>query len=87
MPHAIKDGYYFVGEPEYIGQFPIRQELELYPDGIHPEVKGWTINKVVSINGNKYIRLLNKFLKKTGRSSEDDLSAEEIEKLLSKCEI
>jgi hypothetical protein len=63
---------------------PIRQELEIIP--ADPSVKGWTINKVVGINGNKYLRLLAKYLKRKGKTSEDELSPEEIEKLYSKCE-
>jgi hypothetical protein len=81
----IEDGYFSIGKPEYIGSFPIRRELEILP--ADPTIKGWTVNKVVGINGNKYIRLLNKYLRKVGKTSEDELSKEEVEKLLSKCEL
>lgn len=84
--YYITDGYYFVSEPEYFGCFPIRSDLEVLPDSNLPPVKGWTIGRVVSINGNKYLRLLARYLKKVGKSSEDELSAEEIEKIYSKCE-
>lgn len=83
------DGYigdvYMVSEPEYIGCFPIRQELEILP--ADPTVKGWTINKWVNIDGNKYLRLLSKYLKRKGLTSEDQLTEIEIEKLYYKCEI
>jgi hypothetical protein len=82
----IEDGYYAVGEPEYIGALPIRQDLEILHDENMPPVKGWIIEKCVSINGNKYLRLLAKYLKRKGKTSEDELSTEEIEKLYSKCE-
>jgi len=88
MQFLIKDGYigtiYAVGEPEYIGSMPIRQDLEILP--ADPAVNGWTIGKCVSINGNKYLRLLGKYLKKKGLTSEDQLTEQEIEKLYSKCE-
>lgn len=80
----VKDGYYWAGEPEFIGSFPIRQELEILPQS--PPVKGWTVKKVVSVNGNKYLRLLAKYLRRVNASSVDDLSQDEIQKLLSKCE-
>jgi hypothetical protein len=80
----IEDGYYSVGQPEYVGCFPIRQDIEVLPADI--TVRGWTIGRVVSINGNKYLRLLGKYLKRKGKTSEDQLSPEEIEKLYSKCE-
>ena len=80
----IEDGYYAIGQPEYIGAFPIREDIEILP--ADPTVKGWTIGKCVSINGNKYLRLLAKYLKKKGKTSEDELSDDEIEKLYSKCE-
>lgn len=80
----IQDGYYWVGEPEFVGSFPIRQDIEILP--ADPAVKGWRVESVVGINGNKYIKLLSKYLKKVGKTSEDELSAEEIEKLYSKCE-
>jgi hypothetical protein len=81
----IEDGYFSIGKPEYIGSFPIKQELEILP--VDPTIKGWTVNKWISIDGNKYIRLLNRYLRKIGKISENELSKEEIEKLLSKCEI
>jgi hypothetical protein len=84
---TIEDGYYSVSEPTYVGAFPIRTDLEvLYGDNLSP-AKGWTIGKIVAINGNQYIRELNKYLRKVGKNSEDDLSPEEIELLYSKCEI
>lgn len=86
MNKDIKPGtIYIASEPEYVGSFPVRQELEVLPAS-HPPTPGWTIEKVVSINGNKYLRLLAAYLKKTGKESEDDLTEEEIEKLYSKCE-
>ena len=82
------DGYignvYSIGEPEYIGCMPIRQEIEVLP--ADPTVKGWTIEKIVSINGNKYLKLLAKYLKRKGLTSEDQLTKEEIDNLCSKCE-
>lgn len=80
----IGDTYYSIGETKYIGCMPIRQELEVLP--ADPTVKGWTIEKIVSINGNKYLKLLSKYLKRKGLTSEDQLTEEEIQKLLSKCE-
>lgn len=86
MKKDIKPGeIYITSEPEYVGSFPVRTELEVLPAS-HPPAQGWTIQKIVAINGNKYLRLLSKYLKKTGKASEDDLTEEEIEKLYSKCE-
>lgn len=82
----MTDGYYAVGEPQFIGCMPVRQELEVLHIDDLPPTKGWTIGKTVSINGNKYLRLLSKYLKKVGKSSEDELSPEEVGKLYSKCE-
>ena len=79
------DGYYSRSDSEYIGSFPIRSDLKILNNDM-PQSKGWKIEKIVSINGNKYIKLLNKYLKKVGKSSEDELTKEEIEKLYSKCE-
>jgi hypothetical protein len=83
----IEDGYYACGEPEYIGCMPIRRDIEVLHDKDMPPVKGWFVKECVSVNGNKYIKLLAKYLKKVGKTSEDELSAEEIEKLYSKCTI
>lgn len=80
----IEDGYYWSSEPEYIGALPIRQDLEVLQIQ-NPPVRGWTVLEVVSINGNKYLKLLAKYLKKVGKTSEDELSGAEIEKLYKKC--
>lgn len=75
---------YSTSEPEYIGSKPIRIELGVLP--ADPTVKGWKVEEVISVDGNKYLRLLAAYLKKVGKESEDDLTEEEIEKLYSKCE-
>ena len=76
---------YQVSEPEYVGSVSIKQEIEEFP--LYPPVQGWTVGEFVSIDGNKYLRLLSAYLKKVGKESEDDLSKDEIEQLYSKCEI
>lgn len=75
----MNDGYHSVSEPVFIGNFPIRTELEVTPD---PNFKGWIVEECVSVDGNLYLKLLSKYLKKVGKSSEDDLSEDEIEDLL-----
>ena len=77
---------YVSSEPEYIGAFPIRQDLEILPAATGEPVKGWTVKEWVSIDGNKYLRLLAKYLKKVGKESEDDLTQAEIKALYKKCE-
>jgi hypothetical protein len=80
----LLDGYlYQVGPSGYIGSFPIRTELEILPSS-DPPIKGWTIGEVVSINGNKFQRLLGKYLKRKGKTSMDELTEEEIGKLYEK---
>ncbi len=70
---------------EFIGNSPIRTELAVMPHD--PSVKGWVVKEHISVDGNKYLRLLKKYLKRKNKTSEDELSREEIEKLYSKCEI
>jgi hypothetical protein len=72
------------GKPGIQTNFIIRQELMILP--ADPTIRGWKVEKCVSINGNKYLKLLNKYLKKKGLISEDQLTETEIEKLYSKCE-
>lgn len=78
---------YSSSEPEYIGSFPIRQDLEIIPSIMGERTKGWTIKKIIGINGNKYLILLKEYLKKVNKESEEDLTEAEIEALLKKCEI
>lgn len=75
---------YTASNPEYIGSLPIRQDKNIIPSD--SPVKGWIVKKWVSIDGNKYLRLLSDYLKKVDKKSEDDLTAEEVESLYSQCE-
>lgn len=76
---------YTVSDPEHVGKLYIRQEESVIPSD--PPVKGWTVKRWVSIDGNKYLRLLSAYLKEHDKKSEEDLTESEIENLYSQCEI